>query len=80
MTTLTISEARSQLSDLGNRVALRGERIVVVRRGRDLFALVPVEDLELLELIEDKMDLETVRERLKEPTKPLAQVRRELGL
>ncbi len=80
MISLTISEARSHLSDLGNRVALRGERIVIVRRGRDLFALVPVEDVELLELMEDKMDLETVRERLNEPTKPLAQVRRELGL
>ena len=80
MTSLTISEARSQLSDLGNRVALRGERIVIVRRGRDLFALVPVEDVELLELMEDKMDLETVRERLSEPTVPLGQVKRELGL
>ncbi len=80
MTTLTISEARSRLSDLGNRVALRGERIVVVRRGKDLFALVPVEDVELLELMEDKMDLEAVRERLNEPTRSLAQVKGELGL
>ena len=80
MTTRTISEARSQLSDLGNRVALRGERIVIMRRGKGLCALVPVEDLELLELLEDKADLEVLRERLAEPTRPLAEVKRELGL
>jgi prevent-host-death family protein len=80
MTTLTISEARENLADLGNRVALRGERIVIARRGRDLCALVPVEDLELLERLEDAMDLETIRERLDEPTKSLARVKKELGL
>lgn len=80
MTTLTISEARSRLSDLGNRVALRGERIVIVRRGKNLFALVSPEDVELLELMEDKVDLETVRKRLKEPTRSLARVKKELGL
>lgn len=80
MTTMTISEARSMLADLGNRVALRGERIVIARRGRELCALVPVEDLELLELLEDRMDLDAVRERLDEPTKSLARVKKELGL
>ena len=80
MTTLTISEARSRLSDLGNRVALRGERVVIARRGKDLCALVSVEDLELLELLEDKADLDVLRERLGEPTTPLARVRKELGL
>jgi len=80
VTTLTISEARSRLSDLGNRVALRGERVVIARRGKDLCALVSVEDLELLELLEDKADLDVLRERLGEPTTPLARVRKELGL
>ena len=80
MTTLPISEAREHLADLGNRVALRGERIVVERRGRDLFALVPVDDLELLERLEDEMDLDALRERLNEPSVPLAEVKKELGL
>ena len=48
MTTIPISEAREHLADLGNRVALRGERVIVERRGKNLFALVPVEDVELL--------------------------------
>ncbi len=80
MTTLPISEAREHLADLGNRVALRGERIIVERRGRDLFALVPVDDLELLERLEDEMDLEALRERLNEPSVPLTEVKKELGL
>jgi len=80
MTTLSISVAREQLADLGNRVSLRGERIVIERRGKNLFAFVPVEDLELLERLEDEMDLETIRERLNEPTRPLAGIRKELGL
>ena len=80
MATLPISEARERLADLGNRVALRGERIIVERRGRDLFALVPVDDLELLERLEDEMDLDALRERLNEPSVPLAEAKKELGL
>ena len=49
MTTISISESREHQADLGNRVSLRGERVVVKRRGKNLFALVPVEDVELLE-------------------------------
>jgi len=80
MVNVPISEARERLADLGNRVALRGERVVVERRGKDLFALVPVEDVELLERIEDEMDLAAIRRRLKEPSKSLAKVLKELGL
>ena len=41
-----------------NRVAYGRERIVLHRRGKDLAALVPVEDLVLLEQLEDRLDLE----------------------
>ena len=80
MTNMPISEAREHLADLGNRVAFRGERVVVERRGKSLFALVPVEDVELLERLEDKMDLDAIRERLDEPSKSFAKVKKELGL
>jgi len=80
MTRLPISEAREHLADLGNRVALRGERIIVERRGKNLFALVPVEDVDLLERLEDEMDLGAIRKRLGEPTSPIAEVKKELGL
>jgi len=80
METISITEAREHLADLGNRVSLRGERLVVERRGKDLFALVPVEDLELLERLEDKLDLDAIRASKDEPAKPWAQVKKALGL
>jgi prevent-host-death family protein len=80
MTTIPISEAREHLADLGNRVSLRGERLIVERRGKVLFALVPVEDLELLERIEDRLDLDALRAAKDEPSKPWAEVKKALGL
>jgi len=80
MTMIPISEAREHLADLGNRVSLRGERLVVKRRGKVLFALVPVEDLELLERIEDRLDLDALRAAKDEPSKPWAEVKKALGL
>ena len=80
MTTIPISEAREHLADLGNRVSLRGERLVIERRGKNLFALVPVEDVELLELIEDRIDLDAIRASKNLPAKPWAQVKKSLGL
>lgn len=82
MTTIPISEARDNLADLGNRVALRGERVVVERRGKHLFALVPVEDVELLERLEDEADLQAARRALKEkgPNVSWEKVRKDLGL
>ena len=80
MTILPISEARSSLSDLGNRVSLLSERVIIERRGKNLFAIVPLEDLELLEQLEDKMDLDVIRERLDEPSVSLEKLVNELGL
>ena len=80
MIAIPISEAREHLADLGNRVSLRGERLVVERRGKVLFALVPVEDLELLERIEDRLDLDVLRAAKDEASKPWAEVKKALGL
>ena len=80
MNSIPISEARSQLADLGNRVSLRGERIVIERKGKGLFAFVPLEDLDLLERLEDKLDLDVIRSRLDEPSVSLASLKEELDL
>lgn len=80
MTAIPITEAREHLADLGNRVALRGERVVVERRGKNLFAIVSVEDLELLERMEDELDLDAIRTAKGEPAKPWAEVKKALGL
>ena len=82
MTTIPISEAREHLADLGNRVNLRGERLVVERRGKSLFALVPVEDVELLERLENETDIRLARKAMREkgPNIPWEKVKKDLGL
>lgn len=64
---VSISEARDGFAELINRVAYAHERVRVVRRGRQLAAVVPVEDVELLEALEDVLDLRAAREALADP-------------
>jgi prevent-host-death family protein len=49
---LNVAEARGNLADLLNEVAYRGQRMVLMRRGKDLAALVPMADLAALRSIE----------------------------
>jgi prevent-host-death family protein len=54
---LKLSDVRSNIAELVNRVHYRGERVIVGRTGKALAALIPVRDLELLErLIEEAED------------------------
>jgi prevent-host-death family protein len=81
MTKRSVNDLRTDLAETLNRVAYRGERIVVERRGKRVAALVPVEDLELLQEIEDRIDLEAARRALKEPGRiPWEKVKKDLGL
>ncbi len=84
MTRLSASSARKDFADVLNRVAYRGERILLERRGKTVAALVPPEDVELLEKLEDRADLKAARKALKEAeekgTIPWETVKAELGL
>lgn len=77
---LTASEARQNFSDILNRAAYGGERVIVHRGKKPVAAVVPIEDFEMLEQIEDRVDLEEVRKRLKEPNIPWSKIKKELGL
>lgn len=79
MTTLKASQTRIP-PDTFNRVAYRGERVRVERRGGAPVYLICQEDLESLEKLEDRIDLAALRRRSKEPTIPLAKLKKELGL
>ena len=86
MTKLAASQARDAFSDTLNRVAYRGERIVLRRRGKDLAAIVPIEDLKLIQKMEDEIDLREAKKALadmkRKGLKPIAyeRVRERLGL
>jgi len=49
MSLINVSIARAEFPEILNRVAYGKERIVVSRRGKPLAAMVPIEDLHLLE-------------------------------
>ncbi len=84
MTTLSTVKARENFSDLVNRSAYGKERVVLTRRGKGVAAVVPIEDLKLLEAIEDRLDLEDIEKALADPENrraiPWDQVKRDLGL
>jgi prevent-host-death family protein len=82
MSAIATGKARENFSDVVNRSAYGKERIVLTRRGKSVAAVVPIEDLELLEEIEDRLDVEAARKALAEPGKniPLEEVKDLLGL
>ncbi|MEK7369153.1 MAG: type II toxin-antitoxin system prevent-host-death family antitoxin [Planctomycetota bacterium] len=84
MTTVTAVKARDQFAELVSRVGYGKERIAVTRRGKAVAAIVPIEDMKLLEEIEDRIDLEDARKALTEAkrkgTISLSRLKKELGL
>jgi len=84
MTALAVSKAREEFSETVNRVVYTKERIVVERRGKPVAAVVSLEDFELLQALEDRIDLADARAALaeakKKGTKSLSALRKELGL
>src|SRR5262249_23582610 len=80
-TRLAATEARNSLSEVLLRV-FKGERIVLQRHGRDLAALIPMEDCEWLEKLEDLLDIADAKRVLAEGGRPIPyeKLRRRLGL
>jgi Cu+-exporting ATPase len=83
-TQVTTVEARNRFSNLVNRAAFGKERTVLTRRGEEVAAVVPIEDVKLLEELENQIDLRDARAALREAkkkgTKPLSVFKKELGL
>lgn len=84
---LNVSRARDEFPEVVNRAAYGKERTILSRRGKDLAAVVPIEDLRLLERLsqreKDRLDLRDAREALKEAaehgTVSLRKLMQELG-
>jgi prevent-host-death family protein len=54
----SVSEFRRHLSALTEKVRAEGERVVVTSHGRPVYAVVPIDDLELLTEIDARDDAE----------------------
>jgi prevent-host-death family protein len=87
MTRLNVSKAREEFPDIVNRAAYGSERTIVSRRGKDVAAVISIEDLHLLERLAqkemDRIDIEEARAALKEAeekgTISLRDLMKELG-
>ncbi len=80
METRSTTQARDEFADLVNAVAYRGERVVLTRRGKAIAALVPVDDLEVLEAAEDHADIAAAKKVRREEPIRWADVKADLGL
>jgi len=78
MTDMTIADARKEFAEIINHTAYGKRRTVITRRGKALAAVVPIEDLRLLETLEQEITLREARAALAEADKvgaiPLAEV------
>lgn len=84
MTKVSTVKAREQFSDVVNRAAYGKERVILTRRKKELAAVVPIEDVKLLEKLENRLDLEDARAALAESKKkgviPWEKIKADLGL
>lgn len=84
MMEVSITEARDDLAELLNRAAYGKERLVLTRHGKKLVAVIPFEDLQALEALENRRDIQKAdaarREAEGQPRVSWKQVKAELGL
>lgn len=80
---VTTVAARNEFSAIVNRAAFGKERVILKRRGKAIAAVVPIDDVELLETMEDQCDIADAlaarREARRKGTKSLEKLRAELG-
>ena len=83
MTKIGVSDARDHLSEVVDRVRYTHERVVLTKRGKDVGAIVSIEDLKLLEMLEDQIDIDMARKALAEASEErisYQSLREKLGL
>ena len=83
-TSLSTAEVRERLAEVINRVAYAKDRVILTRRKKPLAAVVPLEDVELLEALEEKEDLKALRAAQREVKRkgaiPWARIKKDLNL
>jgi len=81
-TIISTADARKHFADLVNKVVYGNEPVIFTRRGKEIAALVSMDELKLLQQIEDFIDIEDAKKALSDPGENLSvqEVWRELGL
>ena len=84
MKRITTAQTRKHMAELLNRAAYGNERFVVTRHGKELAAIVPLEDVTLLDRLRsliDRKDFDAAVEEMRTAgTRPWEEVRKDLGL
>ncbi len=63
---VSASRAREEFADLINRVAYGKETVLIHRRKKPVAAIIPIDDPEFLERIEDEIDIREGRKAMRE--------------
>lgn len=83
MRRMGVSDARNHLSEVVDRARYTQERVVLTKRGREVGAIISIDDLQLLEMLEDQLDIKEARQALEESQGERIsydEVRKKLGL
>ncbi len=75
-------EARKNLAELVNKVAYGEDSIILTRRGKQVAALISMEEFELLHRLEDLIDIQEAKKALATPEKNISHEEfwKELGI
>jgi prevent-host-death family protein len=80
--TISTASARKNLAEIVNQVAYGVEPVILTRRGKEVAALVSIEELELLQQIENQLDIADAKKAIAEggDNLPADEVWKQLGL
>jgi len=66
MVKIPATKAREELAELASRVCFGGERVMLTRHRKPLAVLISVEDLKVLEMVENRIDVQAAKAALAE--------------
>ncbi|WP_266366383.1 type II toxin-antitoxin system Phd/YefM family antitoxin [Tellurirhabdus rosea] len=82
MTTVSAQEARKQFSDIISKAAFGHDPVIITRQGKEIAAIISMEELKRFQELEDHFDVLEAEKRLANPENfiPWEEARKTLGL
>jgi PHD/YefM family antitoxin component YafN of YafNO toxin-antitoxin module len=80
--TLSVTDLKKEFRQATGKVEHGQVRLVIERNNKAAFALIPIEDLELLQRVEDLIDAQAAEASMKDPRRsiPWEELKAKLGL